>query len=262
MLIFRAAFDDLRRSINRRDLWIYLGWFDIRQRYKRSLLGPWWITLSSSLFVFGLSLLWSNIFNMKLSEYMPYFVVAHVVWTFISTSIADSANGFVQFEHIIKQINIPFGAYVLRVLYRNIVVLLHNFAIVGVVFAVFPIALDVKPINFLLSIFNLFLFLYFIGIVLAVVCLRYRDLQQVVASAMTALFFITPIVWRPESVTGRMSLLIQCNPLAWYIANIRDSLLTVNVVSSFIPALVMTIISMLIGVYLLGKYKSRIPYWL
>lgn len=260
--MFSIAMDDLKKSFTRKDLWIYLGWFDIRQRYKRSLLGPWWITLSTSLFVMGLALLWSNIFNMKLSEYMPYFVIAHVVWTFISTTVGDSGNGFIQFEHIIKQINIPYGSYLLRIVYRNIIILLHNLIIVLVVFIVFPDAVDIKPISLFISVVNLFVIMFFVGLILAIACLRFRDLQQIVASAMTALFFITPIVWRPESVSGRMKLLVELNPVAWYISNIRDSLLIVREVSSFAPALMMTFCAMIFAIYLLNKCRPKIPYWL
>lgn len=260
--MFDVAIGDIKKSIVRRDLWIYLGWFDIRQRYKRSILGPWWITLSTSLFVMGLAFLWSNIFNMKLSEYMPYFVIAHVVWTFISTTVSDSGNGFIQFEHIIKQINIPYGAYILRIIYRNIIVLLHNLIIVLVVFFVFPDALDIKPLNLIASLINLFLLMFSLGLILAIACLRFRDLQQIIASAMTALFFITPIVWRPESVSGRMKILIELNPVAWYISNIRDSLLVVKDMSSFLPAMMINLLAILVAIYLLDRCRAKIPYWL
>src|SRR5580658_8535346 len=56
-------------------IWMILGWDDIRQRYRRSVLGPFWITLSTGMFILLLGIIYSRLFHMELQHYMPYLSV-------------------------------------------------------------------------------------------------------------------------------------------------------------------------------------------
>ena len=53
-------------------VWVIMGWDDIRQRYRRSVLGPFWITLSTGIFILLLGIIYSRLFHMELQHYMPY----------------------------------------------------------------------------------------------------------------------------------------------------------------------------------------------
>jgi ABC-type polysaccharide/polyol phosphate export permease len=129
---FGVGWADLLQSFQRHELWLFLSWQDIRQRYRRSVLGPFWMTLSTGILVGTLGFLWSALFNQPIAEYLPFFAIGHVVWTFLSGALTEACVGFTQFESIIKQVRIPFGAMLLRVVVRHLIVLAHNFLIVVV----------------------------------------------------------------------------------------------------------------------------------
>ena len=117
---------DLYQGLEQWPLWTMLGWSDIHQRYRRSTLGPFWITLSTGIFIVVLGVIYGRIFKMEIATYLPYFAVGYILWGFISSTTIDCCTAFIESERIIKQIKRPFSAYVLRVVYRNIVIFLHT----------------------------------------------------------------------------------------------------------------------------------------
>lgn len=110
-------------------VWTILGWDDIRQRYRRSILGPFWITLSMGVFILVLGVIYGRLFHMDLTTYMPYLSAGYILWGFISAVTSDSCGAFHEGGRIIKQIKLPFTTYIFRVIYRNFIVLLHTIVI-------------------------------------------------------------------------------------------------------------------------------------
>src|SRR5437763_1876729 len=95
-------------------LWTMLGWNDIVQRYRRSALGPFWITLSMAIFIVLLGVIYSRIFKMDIAIYLPYIAMGIILWRFVSGTTNESCSAFVENGAIIKQISLPYTLYVLR----------------------------------------------------------------------------------------------------------------------------------------------------
>ncbi len=96
MLEFSMAFPDLRASTERIGLAWSLAWHDVVSRYRGSILGPFWITLSMGLMVAGIGLLYANLFNVPLNEFMPYVALGIVFWGMIGNVIIEGCDTFVQ----------------------------------------------------------------------------------------------------------------------------------------------------------------------
>src|ERR1700724_4653594 len=122
-------------------VWVIMGWDDIRQRYRRSVIGPFWITLSMSVFILVLGVIYSRIFHTELQSYLPYLTVGFIVWGFISAAANDSCIAFTDANRIIKQIKLPYSVYVLRVVWRNFIIFLHTI----VIYIPIAIVFNIKP---------------------------------------------------------------------------------------------------------------------
>jgi ABC-type polysaccharide/polyol phosphate export permease len=122
-------------------LWSALGWNDIRQRYRRSVLGPFWITISMAVLVAVLGYIYSHIFKMEIQTYLPFLALGFIFWGFLSSTITESCEAFRENNRIIKQIKVPYSVHILRVLWRNLIVLLHTISIfipISIIFSLMP----------------------------------------------------------------------------------------------------------------------------
>src|SRR4249920_1897323 len=85
---------DIRDGILLWPLWGRLGWNDILQRYRRSLLGPFWLTASMAIMVVSLGILYAELFNTPINDFLPFLCVGLLVWNLISSFLIEGGTIF------------------------------------------------------------------------------------------------------------------------------------------------------------------------
>lgn len=242
--------------------WYLLALHDVKGRYRRSVIGPFWITLTSLFFVGGLGLVYSRLLNLDLKEYLPFLACGIIAWTFILTFINEGASAIINSGHIIKQISMPVLTHIMRVAFRNTLIFLHSWIILipllmwygyltwfGLLCSILGIALVV----FTLTPF---------ATLLAVICARYRDVLPMVASALQLLFFVTPVMWHPSQLAG-LSEFIRYNPFVYFIDLIREPMLNgVFPAASAGLVFAMGVVLWIAALATLFINRKHIPYWI
>ena len=114
-------------------MWSLLGWYDIKQKYRRSLIGPLWITISTGIMIGSIGMMFSVIFKASPKVFLPHYAVGQITWLLISLQLHDACTTFVQYKTVIKQISVPLSVHVLRKLWYNFILFLHNFLIIIIV---------------------------------------------------------------------------------------------------------------------------------
>jgi lipopolysaccharide transport system permease protein len=255
---------DIVAALKRMPLVGVLGWQDVRARYRRSALGPFWITLSMGVMIGTIGIVFGQIFNSPMQEFLPFLTIGMVLWTFIAAVITEGSTGFIAAESIIKQLPIPLFVHILRMIWRNLLILMHNLVI-------FPLVLLIvgKPLGWvaLLSIPGLLLDILNLGwmvLLLATICARYRDLPQMVASVLQVVFYLTPVMWMPSLLPGRAgTYLLDFNPVYHLIEITRAPLLgQTPSATNWIVAAALAVIGWAVALLVFGRYRRRIAYWL
>jgi ABC-type polysaccharide/polyol phosphate export permease len=258
----KNAIIDLQSAIENKDFWFYSAWMDTKQKYRRSVLGPFWISISLAIFVLSIGILWSQLFKIDVESYLPYFCAGLLLWTFISGVINESCSVFIRAQNIIKQIKLPLSTYVLNLVMRHFIILLHNFIVfVG-------IALWFK-INFLTEVIYILpaLIIYaftaiWVSILIGIICTRFRDVEQIIPALTQIVFFMTPIIWKIELI-GKKAHFLGMNPFYHFVEILRAPLLGYEASwMNYSYSLVFTIIGFLITLIVFSKYCNRITYWL
>ena len=188
-----------------------LGWFDIRLRYRGSMLGPFWLTLSTAVMVGALGVLYSALFNMSLRDYLPFLAISQILWAFISTTVSEGCTSFTAVDAIVRSVRMPFVLHAMRSVVRNVLVLAHNLVVVVAVYAYFSFW---PGMGLLLTIPAMVMWLInalAITLLLGAFCARFRDVSPIVASVMQIMFFISPIIWKPEQL-GAKAAYLPLNP--------------------------------------------------
>jgi ABC-2 type transport system permease protein/lipopolysaccharide transport system permease protein len=253
---------DLYEGLRRSELWLTLGWHDIRQRYRRSVVGPFWLTISMAIMISGIGYLYAELFGQKLEVYLPYIASGIIIFSFISAILTDSTQVFILSSAAILQLKAPVSIYVYQMLWRNFLIFMHNFIIYIVVFIIFRLSLNA---NFILAFVGLLLIAIntiAIGLLLGGLGARFRDVPPIVASLMQLAFFLTPIFWTPNHLQGH-KFFIELNPLYYFLEIVREPLLgRAPELSIWVVAVAITLINSLVGTLFLARYRTRIPYWL
>lgn len=121
------AADDVRHGLQLWRTWVKLGWNDILLQYRRSLLGPFWLSASTAVTVISIGVVYAQIFRLELFEFMPFLCVGLLVWGYISTILNEAGGLFTASESYIKQIRLPYSLYVYKFIWSKIIVFAHNF---------------------------------------------------------------------------------------------------------------------------------------
>jgi lipopolysaccharide transport system permease protein len=241
-----------------------LGWQDVRQRYRRSALGPFWLTITMGVMIATIGLVFGQIFNSPMAEFLPFLAAGMIFWSFISSVITEGCASFIAAEGIIKQLPIPLFVHILRMIWRNLLILAHNIVIIPLVFVAVgkPVgwAAFISIPGLILVVFNL----TWIALILGVLCARYRDLPQIVGSVLQILFYLTPIMWMPSLLPQRAGLyLLDLNPFNHLLEILRSPLLgQLPTIMNWEVSLGIAFIGWGMAIALYGRYKRRIAYWL
>ncbi|WP_368763092.1 ABC transporter permease [Klebsiella michiganensis] len=263
MITNSIGLNDLVSALKSFHIITMMGGQDIRQRYKRSRLGPFWITISMAVMITTMGLVFGNLFKTDVKEFLPFLTLGLIIWSFILGSITEGCEALISAEGIIKQLPVPLHVHVLRVVWKNFIIFLHNIVIFPfVLLAVgkgvsWDIFLAIP--GFLLLVLNISWFL----MIIAMVCARFRDMTQIILSIMQVVFYLTPVIWMPKLLSHRVGqVLLDLNPLYHLIDIVRAPLLgQVPALSSYILAVVMGIVGLVFSTIMTSKYKYRVPYW-
>jgi len=259
--LYPTLTEELLGAVRRYRLWIYLAWSDIRQRYRGSVLGPLWITLSTAIFVAALSVINAELFKAPPEKYIPSLTTGFVIWYFISGTLSESTNGLFSSKGLISQISLPFYVHIFRVITRNLLILAHNAIVVFIVLAWFKTYPTIHIFMIFPSIILVSLILLSAGMILAMIGARYRDMQQVVASMLQVLFFVSPITWEAKQISNA-TWVLHLNPVYYIIDALRSPILGTPVHSSTWPILLlMTGTTTAVALWLFNKKRDKIPYW-
>lgn len=242
-------------------IWTRWAWMDVRQRYQRSAIGPFWMTISLAVTVAGMSLVMGALFRIPLAELVPFLTTGMILWTFVSAVVTDSCYVFATAAATIRASNVPLSVYVYKMVLRNLIGLAHHIPILVIVFLAFGVRVDADTLLILPALALYVVNGVWIGFFLGGLCARFRDIPQVALNLMQLLFFLTPIMWMPQSLGDRV-IIANANPLFHFIDIARVPLLgSAPLAISWFVCLTMTVGGIAITYLLYRKWYPRISSW-
>ena len=187
-----AGFKELLGGIRHWRISHLIGVRDLRHRYARSKLGQVWLLVSTGVMIGVLSVVWSLLWRQPLHELMPFIGVSLIIWNYLSQVLLDSTSAFIVQGHLYRNQRMNFSVSIYSVIYKNTIMLGHNLIVIVVLIVAFDV-----PVNFnllqLVPAFGLtWIGMIWLGYIIAMICVRFRDVIQVIATWLTVLFYITP----------------------------------------------------------------------
>ncbi|MDO5506862.1 MAG: ABC transporter permease [Corynebacterium casei] len=267
-MTFGAAFKDLVQGAKQRELWLMLGLQDIKQRYRRSVLGPFWITIATGVMALALGLLYSMLFQLPLADFLPHVTVGLIMWNFISGAIKEGSTIFIDNEGLIKQLPAPLSVHVYRLVWRQTLFLGHNLIIWLLLILIFPRTLGwefflVIPGMLLLIVNGVWVAMFF-----GIVATRFRDVAPLLEALTQLLFYVTPIVWTTKTLTDQggavadRARIAEINPLYHYLEIVRAPMIGEPVAAyHWWIVLGCTAVGLFLAMMAMRQWRFRVSYW-
>ena len=217
-----------------RYFWISLVRNDLRNRYRRSLLGLGWSLLQPVAMTAVFCTVFAGIFGASLSEYAPYLLSGLTFWNFVSTAAVGGCQSFVQGEAYIRQHRAPLAMYPLR---TTLSAGYHFLVGMGVVIAAAGIFSGFSNPLALLSLVPtlllVFLFAWSLAICTGTLNVRFHDTQHLLEVVLQILFYVTPIIYKPDLlINKKLAWAVHLNPFAVFLDLLRQPLLNGTLASA------------------------------
>jgi len=253
--------EELLPVFTRSETWRALAAGDIRSKYRRTVLGPWWITATNGITALIMGLVSGGFLGAEIRTYLPNFMVSVTIWNFISSCLNESCFTLISAGGMIKAVNMPIIIHVMRMVHRNFIILLHNMAIFPVLWLIFPWHVSLRLIFLVLGLAAIYLFAVAGSVIVSMICVRFRDVPPIVGSVLQVLFFISPIIWEPSQVRGG-ALVVALNPIAYLLAVTRDPIMSNPVpVVDWIVAGGLVAAALALAAFIYTRYRARIVFW-
>lgn len=255
------AIGDLATGLGRWRLPAALARLDIKNRYRGSVLGPLWLTLSTGIMVGGLGVLYSSLFKLPLADYLPFLAVSLIVWNMISQIVSDACTSLTSAEGIIRQLALPYSVHILRCVMRNGLVAAHSLPLILVVFLACGTLPGPEGLLALPGLVLVAVNACAIALFLGMVCARFRDIPPIVASAMQLAFFLSPVLWKPE-LLGERAKWLPLNPFYVVMETVRGPLVEGGAPAVvWISALLYTALACGLAFLFFVRFRGRIAFW-
>ncbi|CAN7330637.1 ABC transporter permease [Phenylobacterium sp. LjRoot225] len=226
---FNMAFQDLRNSARRLGLAWSLASHDVVSRYRGSILGPFWITLSMGLMVLGIGVVYAQLFGVTLGEFLPLVALGIVFFGTISSIITEGCDTFVSASSMLSQTNLPMFTFVWRTVLRNLINLAHHLVIVVAVLVFYGYWRHTNLPGAAIGLVFLVANAAWISMLIAIASARFRDIPQLVVSVMQFAMFVTPVFWPAERLAGAKHAVLAFNPFYHMLEAVRAPLLGVPI---------------------------------
>jgi lipopolysaccharide transport system permease protein len=257
----RTALRDVGEAATMWRLCRTLSWLDIKLRYRGSVLGPFWLTLSTGVMVGAMGVIYATLFKMDLHNYLPFLALSLVLWSYVGTLTADACATYTGIERLIRSMRMPYTLHAARVVLRNLLVLAHNLLVIVVVDLIMHVWPGATGLAVVPGIVVWFADSFAVTLLLGTVCARFRDIPPIVASVIQIAFFVTPVIWKPDLITEHRWLL-PLNPFFSLLEIVRAPLLDeIPSLTVYGSAIGYSALLWVVSWLLFVRVRGRIAFW-
>lgn len=218
-MLGRSCSSSLRYARNA----LYLSWVDVKTRYRKSVLGPLWLTLGNVVAIVGFGAVWAQLLNLPRSVFVPSLTVGLVIWQYVAGVMASATSAYTLNAQVMRNTRIPVWFFALRTHGYHFINFAHNLVLVAVVLLFYGARPTVGLWWAVPGLLLLIMACAVLSLLLAALGARYRDVRYAVEVSLPLLFFVSPVLFRPENVVGDY---IWLNPVSYLIEVLRVPLLS------------------------------------
>lgn len=238
-----------------------LAWSDMRHRYVRSLLGPFWMSIQMAIVVAVLGSVIGQMSNADVLSHLPMLALSMTAWTFLNSVVLDATTALQNSASLIRDRALPPVIFLLQCTFRQALFALHNACVPLVLWLILsrhefshaPAALPGLTVFVVCTVA--------LSLVLGALATRYRDLKPIIESTLMLAFLASPIIWSSEMVNHR-STVMRINPLTHLFAVWREPLASGHVDPVSIVYVLVVLALLIVASVLTLLHLRKAAFWI
>ena len=239
-----------------------LAKLDIKERYIRSIIGPFWITISMLLTIICLGVVFNFLFKQSLADFFPYLGIGLIFWSYINSTILEACKIGQENRGNFKNYNINYDFYIAKHVFKQTFVLFHHLIIILLIMLWFNIKVGPKVILIAISLISSSVLLFYLSKIVFYLSTRFNDLEQIIMSLLTFSFYLTPIIWKKKFLS-EYQYLVDYNPFYHIIHIFRSLLLNEPMyLKSLVIVIAMILVLILVSKIVEMKLKKQLIFWI
>ena len=259
---WREAWRDWVSAMHAPGLWLNLALEDLRDRYRRTVLGVAWIAISFALFVGVKVLVFGQMSAASTREFAIFVTIGFGAWSFISSMVTDACGAYLHSRAWILGTEVPYPVYLLQAALRNWMVFMLVMLVMAIALLWKPTPWTPAALYAIPGLVAYFVTSVWLSALLAPLCVRYHDLLHAVQTSMRLMFFVTPILWMPGQ-NGVLAELARINPMTHYLAVVREPLLYNHwPATSWWVVLLLNAAGIVLGAIAYASTRRKIAFWI
>jgi ABC-type polysaccharide/polyol phosphate export permease len=263
MEALQAAFRDLIDGFRLAPLWLTLGWEQTAARFRRTVLGPFWLTANLLAMAFALSFIFGGLLgNGNWRGNFAMIISGILCWSITGAFLADAANTFIAAGDLMNTMRLPLTFHVLLMMYKNVINFLAQLIALWIVLLLLGLG-HIPDVSFIFGLPIVLINGIFLSMIIAMPATRFRDVYQSISFGVQILFFLTPVFWTPAQMQGRRSIILTLNPFAHLLELIRQPLLgRTPLLIHWEWGIGLMVVLGGTAITMLALYRKRVVFWL
>ena len=231
---------------------------DIKNKYRKSILGVFWTILNPLFMMIVLSVVFSNLFKFDIEYFPVYLLSGQLIFNFFSESTTNAMGAIIANGPLIKKIYVPKYVFVLSRIFSSSINLLASFTALIFVMLARRVELHYTILLVPIPLFFVISFSLGVGLLLAALTVKFRDIMHLYSVFVTALMYLTPVIYPMSILPEWLEKVVLLNPLTNILIMFRDVMMnnTLPSLSSMVVAFAEVIVVMLLGLYVFYKRQD------
>ena len=231
---------------------------DIKIKYRKSVLGVLWTLLNPLLMMVILAIVFSNLFKFDIENYPVYILSGQVIYNFFNESTTSAMSSIINNASLLKKVYIPKYMFVISRILSSIINMLASHCALLIVMIVMGCEMHWTMILFPIPAALLIVFCLGVGLILATLTVKFRDIMHLYGVFTTGLMYLTPVIYAMSLLPGWLSKIVMINPVTNYLMMYRDVMLNgcCFTLTGFFLGLAEAAAALVIGLVLFAKKQD------
>ena len=232
---------------------------DIKIKYRRSVLGVLWTLLNPLCMMIILSIVFSSIFKFDVENFPLYVLSGQVIFNFFNDSTTSSMSAIISSASLIKKVYVPKYLFVLSRVMSSFINLMASFTALLLVMVATRAELHWTVFLSVIPLAMVVLFSFGVGMLLAAITVRFRDVIHLYSVFTTGLLYLTPVIYPMAALPDVVKTIVMINPLTNYLLIFRDVMFnnTLPSVFSVLLGIAEAALALALGLYVFYKNQDE-----